>query len=411
MADVTIVGAGLAGLACARRLAQCGISCEILEASDGVGGRVRTDIVDGFRLDRGFQIYLTAYPEGHRVLDLDELRLKPFTRGALVHFKDKLYPLIDPRSSPRRVLGSMNNPIGSLRDKLRLLSFASKIDAGPGEGDFDKDNRLTLDLLRVQGHFSEAMIERFFKPFFGGVFLERKLTTSSRFFRFVFRCFASGEGAVPEFGMGEIPKQLADRLPPQTIRLNSPVESIESLKSSRAVVVATDGRSASKLFGASAVPVPKFHGGVTLWYDSPTPLTGEPILVLDGEGKGVVNNVVEMSAASPSYAPPGRHLIAASTIGMTGDAVDKLDSRVRAQMAKWFPGRTEGWRLLRADRIADALPDMSAATFEPPQRPVRLRPGLYVCGDHRDNSSIDGALSSGFRTAQAVMEDLHAGRC
>src|SRR5205085_10757377 len=149
--DVLVVGAGLAGLCCGRRLAECGVPFRILEASDGVGGRVRTDLVEGFRLDRGLQFYLTAYPEGRRVLDLAALDLKPFTRGALVWFGGRFHRVADPRREPLAAIRSLFNPVGTVRDKLRLVRLFWDIDRGPLAGQWAKEERLTLDLLRWDG--------------------------------------------------------------------------------------------------------------------------------------------------------------------------------------------------------------------------------------------------------------------
>ena len=418
MADAVILGAGLAGLCCARRLHQCGIGFRILEASDGVGGRVRTDVVDGFRLDRGFQIYLAAYPEGRRVLDLAALDLRPFVRGALVRFGGKFHRVVDPRAEFLGGLKSLFNPVGSAADKLRLAKLKLAVDRGTLEDQVAKDERLTLDLLRWDGGFTDAMIDRFVRPFLGGVFLERELATSSRFFRFVFRTFGEGPGAIPAKGMQAIPDQIAAGLPDESVRFHAPVAHVgerevtlvsgETIRG-RAVIVATDGPAASRLLGQE-VPAPPCNGTVTLYYAANVPPLGEPILALDGDGTGPVNTLVELSAASPEYAPPGQSLLAASVVGVPDCDDAELDRQARVQMRAWFGSQVDAWRLVRAYRIPEALPRQSAGTLEPWQRPVRLRPGLYVCGDHRDNASIDGAMTSGFRAAQAVAEDLDAKR-
>lgn len=407
--DVLIVGAGLAGLCCGRRLAQCGVPFRILEASDGVGGRVRTDTVNGFRLDRGFQIYLTAYPEGRRVLDLPRLDLKPFTRGALVRFRGKFHRVTDPRAEPLTGLRSLINPIGTVRDKLRFAKLAAKL----LRGGFDtRPDGSTLDLLRAGG-LSDVMIDRLFRPFFGGVFLERELATSARFFRFVFGVFAAGPGAVPAAGMQAIPDQIAAALPAGAVTCGAAAEEVgpgrvrlasgEDL-SAKAVIVATDGPAAARLLGD--VPARGSTGTVTLYYAAARPPVREPIIVLDGDGTGPVNNLAVMSEVSPLYAPAGKALIAASVVGFPAGSDAELDQSARLQLGGWFGPDVAGWELLRADRIPHALPAQPAGACDPWQRPVRVRDGVYVCGDHRDNASIDGAMASGFRAAQAVMEDL-----
>ncbi|MDY3557800.1 FAD-dependent oxidoreductase [Gemmata sp. JC673] len=409
--DVLIVGAGLAGLACGRELARRGVPFRILDAADGVGGRVRTDLADGFRLDRGFQIYLTAYPEGRRVLDLPALDLKPFARGALVRFGGRFHRVADPRSEPFAAVASLFNAVGSPLDKVKLLKLYRDVRReAPGAPNPD---RTTTNQLRAAG-LGPKLVERLFRPFLGGVFLERELTTSARFFRFVFEAFAAGPGAVPALGMQAIPEQLAAGLPAGSVRLNARVEAVadgavtltggERL-SARAVVVATDGTAAARLLGA-AVPDPAWNGTVTLYYAADAAPVTEPILVLDGEGRGPVNNVVVMSAAAPAYAPPGKALVAASVVGVPAGGDGELDRRAREQLTEWFGPAVAGWKLLRAYRIPHALPAQPAGALDPWQRPVRLRSGLYVCGDHRDTASIDGALTSGRRAAEAVAEDL-----
>ena len=413
--DVLIVGAGLAGLCCGKRLAECGITFRILEASDGVGGRVRTDLVDGYRLDRGFQIYLTAYPEGRRVLDLAALELKLFTRGALVWVNGRFRRVADPRAEPLAAL-SLFNPVGSAADKLRLVKLYWAVTRGRLDAQTAKDERLTLDLLRETAGFGPKMIDRLFRPFFGGVALDKELTTSSRFFRFVFRTFAEGPGAVPAAGMQAIPDQLAAGLPPGSVRFRAAVRQLghrevtltdgEALRA-RAVVVATEGPVAARLLG-DEIPDPGSNGSTTLWYATDRPPVSEPILMLDGEGRGPVNSVVVLSNAAPGYAPPGQALVSAAVVGVPTEDDAELDRRARQQLRAWYGSAVDEWRVLRVDRIAHALPDQTAGALDPWQRPVRLRPGLYVCGDHRDNGSIDGAMTSGFRAAQAAMEDLHA---
>lgn len=408
--DVLILGAGLAGLCCARRLMQCGIRFQILEASDGVGGRVRTDRVDGFLLDRGFQVYLPAYPEGIRVLDLPELQLRPFRRGALVRYKGRFHRVSDPVENPWYAFCSLFNPIGSLSDKVRVGLLKQQILSRPLEKLIAAHDRLTLDELRIHANFSPKLIERFFRPWLGGVFLEHDLRTSSRFFRFVFRMFALGGAAIPIEGMGAIPAQIAHRLPKDSIRLNAAVERIEMYEAwlrtgervtARAIVVATDPRSAARLLNG-AIPEPRMNSSTTLYFAANRSPVQEPTLTLNGEGIGPINTVAVMSDVAPSYAPDGQSLIAVTTIDSNFN-----EGEVINQLVQWYGASTRDWRLLRTDRIRDALPDQSAGQLDPWQRPIRIRPGLYVCGDHRDQSSIDGAMSSGFRTAQAIAEDLN----
>jgi phytoene dehydrogenase-like protein len=413
-----IVGGGLAGLCCALRLYEVGVPFRIVEASDGVGGRVRTDRVDGFRLDRGFQVLLTAYPEAQRVLDYDPLDLRKFAPGALVRFRGRFHRLADPRRRPLAGLRGFFTPIGTLRDKLRVLSLVARVTAGKVEDQLRRPEGLTLDYLRWSSRFSDALIDRFFRPFLGGVFLDRQLVTSSRLFRFVFRMFAEGDMSVPDRGMGAIPEQLAGRLPVDAVRLNAPAERVEPgrvvLRSgeelrAQAVVVAADGPAAARLLG-DRIPQPATRAVCCLYYAADESPVGEPILVLNADEPGPVNNLAVMSDVAPGYAPPGAALVSASVLGDPAADDAALEAAVREQLAGWFGPAVRRWRHLRTYRIPDALPDQTAPALDVVERPVALGDGLYVCGDHRDTASLNGAMASGWRAAQAVAEALHGGK-
>ena len=255
--DVLIVGAGLAGLCCARRLQNQGIRCLLLEAANSVGGRIRTDVVDGFRLDRGFQVFLTSYPEAKQILDYDGLRLRSFLPGALVRHGGRFHQLTDPWRRPFAALRSLFSPIGSFADKLRVARLRSRSLKGTLEERFRDPETTTLKSLQDAG-FSTAMIERFFRPFLGGIFLDSELDTSSRMFHFVFRMFSLGSASLPAEGMEAIPRQLASGLPPDSVRLGTRVVGVQSGSvrldtgeeiKGRAVVVATEGAGAAQLLG------------------------------------------------------------------------------------------------------------------------------------------------------------------
>ena len=411
-ARVLIVGAGLAGLCCARTLLDAGASCLVLEATDGVGGRVRTDTVAGFQLDRGFQILLTAYPEAQAVLDYDALALARFVPGALVRYRGRFHRVADPWRVPGAALGSLFGPIGTLRDKLRVLALRHALGSLTVDALLQRPETTTRAALRDWG-FSDTIVARFFRPLFGGICLDLTLETSSRMFEFVFQMLARGDSAIPARGIGSIPQQIASRLAADSVRLGARVvtttpdgvglQSGERL-AARAVVIATEGPEAARLTGT--LPAPRSRAQTVLYFDMPHPPIDGPWLVLDGEGRGPVTNFCVPSLVTPSYAPAGRHLGAAVIIGDPPMDDTSLERDVRAQLRVWFGAAVDAWRHLRTYRVLHAQPAQPAGALAPAARPVRLSSGLFVCGDHRDTASIHGAMLSGRRAGEAVLEEL-----
>ena len=405
-ADVIIVGAGLAGLAAARTLTRAGRSVLVYEGSDGVGGRVRTDIIDGFRLDRGFQVLLTAYPELHRQLDVDALDLRAFEPGALVWLGTRGHVVSDPFRRPTQLWSSTFAPIGSLADKVRIAGLRHRVRRSPSSQLLRGPDVATNDSLRASG-FSPKMISRFFRPLVGGIQLDPSLSTSNRMFEVILRSLFEGESTVPALGMGAIPEQLAAALPAGVIRLNAAVRTVApgrvelvdgTIARAQAVVVATEGPAASVLLGLP--PVGSRSAGCVYFAADSAP-TDKRLIVLDGAHSGPALNVAVMSNVAPTYAPAGKHLIAAALPNVIeGD----LESMVRTQLRGWWGNQVDSWTHLRTYRIAHGQPDQ-APPFSPKQR-VSLGNSLFVCGDHRDTGSIQGALFSGRRCAEAVLDQL-----
>ncbi|MEM9238147.1 MAG: NAD(P)/FAD-dependent oxidoreductase [Verrucomicrobiota bacterium] len=407
--DTLIVGAGLAGLACAVRLHEAGHQALIVERSDGVGGRVRTDDVDGFLLDRGFQVYLSAYPEAARILDIEALDLRRFRAGAIVFSKGKRHRMMDVFRHPVSLPGTVLQPIGSPRDKL--LVGLLRLRSLHGRSKFE-DQR-TDDYLRHFG-FSRDMIDRFFRAFYGGIFLERELRTSSRMFEFTFQMFSRGHATLPSKGMGAIPAQLADRLPEESIRLHTEVAQLDSSGVTLAnndrivakqVVVATDATSAGRLLPKLEQKATGWRSVTNLYFAVPVSPLNEAIIALNGDAAGPINSVCVLSDVAPDYAPAGQALISVAALGLPGD--DSLEGEVRKDLAGWFgEAAVKQWRHLRTDRIPHALPEQPPQDPHPDadESPFRQVDGVFVCGDHTHTASIEGALVAGDRTAAAILE-------
>lgn len=410
---IVIVGAGLAGLACARILAAAGRSFTLLEASSAVGGRVRTDRVDGFLLDRGFQVFLPAYPEARRVLDYEALDLRPLYRGADVFVKDRFHRMADPLAHPLTAIQNLRDQIISWKDKWTMLLLRKEV-FGMREPPRDQPSMETEDYLEKFG-FSENIIEKFFRPFFGGVFLEKDLRTSAAMLQFLFAMFDRGGSALPAHGMQAIPEQLAMALPPGSLRLNSPVASVragevtldsgEVLHADHVIVAVSEEAAHRLLPSADAVAPLPGRSTTSLYFASREMPPGDPILYLDGDGRGPVNSVAVLSRVSSHYAPPGQHLISASIIGSPSST--ELEEVVRAQMRGWFGDAVVArWRHLRTYQIRHAQSESRQLKLGSSPLPAVIAPGLYRCGDWCEDVSINGALLSGRRAGEAVMKAL-----
>jgi len=410
---VLIVGAGLSGLTCATVLQQSGIEYRIFDKADAVGGRVRTDDVDGFRLDRGFQVLLTGYPETRRFLDCEGLKLHPFRAGALIRKGGRFHRVSDPFRHPTELFATMRARIGTLGDKLRVLKL--RRDVRPRALD-QLGHRLTgqstLDALRNEWGFSEGMIDAFFRPFIGGITLDPLLNTDRAFFEFVMSMFSDGEAAFPAGGIQAIPEQLAAGLSPDWIHLNTGVDTIAGANSlvledgtrmeGARVVVAADMTGAHRL--DESVAERTWNATTCVYFDAPTAPSDIPVLMLNGQGAGRVNNVVVPSVVAPGYAPDGRHLVAVSLFPSSDDTADSAHEAALLELREWFGPEVDDWRHLRTYHISHSLPSQKAGTRHLEAVCARLEDdGRIVCGDHLTTSSINGAMASGRVAAELIL--------
>ncbi|MDR6974203.1 phytoene dehydrogenase-like protein [Streptomyces sp. 3330] len=403
--DVVVIGAGVAGLACAQDLLAAGVGVRILEASDGVGGRMRSDRVHGFVIDRGFQVFNPSYPQLRRRLTRDELDLRPFDQGVIVHTDTGRRRLTDPRTHPSTLVERLSGRLAGPRDLAALGALSASDAVMPPRRLKRRPDRSTREALAGAG-FTDAFVERFFLPFLSGVFLEDRLETSARVFHLVWRSMLRGTLSLPAAGIGAVPRALAASLPTGTVRLETPVarltdDGVETaareLLPARAVVVATGPGPAGTLL--PEVTVPAYRVVTTYYHTMSAPPLNEPTLVVDTRRRFL--NTCVLSEVAASYAPSGRALVATSVLGTDTEGRERA---LRPALSEVYGTDADRWDLLTVRTVPDALPAMA-----PPQhlsRTTRVAPGRYVCGDHRATGSVQGAMASGARAAREVLRDL-----
>lgn len=407
-AEVVVVGAGLAGLACAQRLTRRGVDVVVLEAAEAVGGRVRTDTVNGFLCDRGFQLINPAYPEVQRVLDLAALRLQPLPAAVVVATERGRRTLADPRRAPgllpKVASALIRGGVGSIREQAAFGRWAlGTIRRPPGKFLDEPDTGWGQALTErsIDGDLRARVIE----PFLAGLLGERDGTTSHRFTQLMVRSLLRGSPAVPWRGMQAVPDQLSAGL--TGLHLGVTVESVKAGSvrtaageiTAECVVVATDPTTATRMLHLPAVQMRPL---TTFWHVSPEAPTRSGALHIDGDRRGPVVNSIVISNRAKCYSPDDRSLIATTVLGAAGDQA--TERAALAQLEHIYGESTRWWELMRRHVIPQALTAMPVPLEA--RLPVALVPGLVVAGDHRDTASIQGALVSGRRAANAVLADL-----
>lgn len=403
--DVVVIGAGLAGLQCARLLEQRGLDVVVLEASDGVGGRVRTDLVDGFRCDRGFQVLNPAYPELRRSVDVAALRLQPFDAAAGVPRGDGTDVLADPRRLPRRLPGTLASPLVELRRLPAPAAWLAPLLVPRGRRrERDRPWHESLDAAGVRGSLRDQVLE----PFLAGVILEDEGRTSAAFVRELVGWFLLGTPGLPAEGMGALPAWIHDGLRTPAV-LGTRAEALERTGTgwtvgagtgswrAPSVVVAAEAPSAARLLDLPGTPMK----GEATWWFAAEPVPSElGCLVLPGETSGPLVDTAVVSNAAPTYAPDGRALVQATALLPRGAALP-TEREVRRQLGEIWRADASAWELLTVHEVRQALPEQPPGLVA--DRPAALGGGLFVCGDHRTSGSTQGALRSGRRAAEALL--------
>ncbi|RYU93565.1 NAD(P)/FAD-dependent oxidoreductase [Emticicia agri] len=406
--STVIIGGGISGLTCARYLNDKGMSFVMIESSDALGGKVRTDIVDGFRLDRGFQVLLTNYAEARKILNYSNLDLKYFEPGALIKAKKGFTKLENPFKSKGASLSMAFSPVGSWSDRLKINKFGKYVSEIPDDELFGMDDMATISFLKSYG-WSKEIIQQFFMPFFGWAFLDNTLHTSSNLFHFLFKQFFKGEVAIPAAGMQAIPEQMAEQISKEKIRLNTLVKGIEGNRvfldggevlTTDRIVIASDPYTASGLLGENAT-FDYYINTCTYFSAEYSPLKGQKFLTLNPDSKGLVHSLCVPTDISPAYGIAGKALISVSTQGL--EKIDERNhiSRIKRELYDWFGAQVNVWKHLRTYHIPEASVRFPAGTKK---QVLKLDENLYRCGDYLAYPSLNAAMQTGREVAEMISE-------
>jgi protoporphyrinogen oxidase len=403
---IYIIGAGISGLIAALELERAGFRPVILEASDRIGGRMKTDEVDGFLLDHGFQVLNTAYPEAKKYLDFQALHLKTFDPGAVIFDQNDTYIISDPMRNPLKVVSMAFSKVGTFMDKVKMFSLTQELKNKSNQEIFAGENIPTHQYLKNYG-FSDRIIENFFSPFFRGIFLEKHLNTSARMFEFVFKMFAQGHAAVPEKGMGEIPAMIREQLSETQIYFNHPVKEVqgnaihlengETLIADRVIIAVQPDRVMKQLQGQFGSPRKVWN----LYFTLQRSFLARPMIGLL-PGDHLVNNIVFMDDVSEAYANGDRSLLSVTVLEVDMDQ-KTLISKVQQELSKISGVKAEYFKFLKSYEISYALPHVDDMKYEIAPTACKITDQVFLAGDYLLNGSINAAMTSGRTAAQAII--------
>lgn len=408
---IHIVGAGISGLIAAQVLENYGYQPVILEKSDRAGGRVKSDKVDGYILDHGFQVLLTAYPKAKQYLEYSKLALHKFLPGAVIYHQGKSQTIGDPLRSFSLLWPTLIANAASLGDKLKIFKLTNALKAKSIDQIFEEEEQTTLAYLQAYG-FSTNIITQFFKPFFSGIFLETELYTSSRMFQFVYKMFSEGYAAVPKAGIEAIPTQLVQKLQHTTIQYNTAVKNVEEGK-----ITLTDSTVLESHFTiiatAPSALIQNLNNQETIWkscdtlyFETEEATISKALIGLVTESKSLINNICYPTHFKADRTTPN-HLLSVTVVKAHNYDEDTLVAIVEKELQEYCGIQTI--RFLKRYRIPMALPDLSNVHYSMSPTATNILPRVYLAGDYLLNGSLNGAMLSGELAAKGVIEALENG--
>jgi protoporphyrinogen oxidase len=404
---IHIIGGGISGLVAAHKLENFGYQPILLEASDRLGGRVATELVDGFQLDIGFQVLLDAYPRARKHLDYPKLELQAFKSGALIFQNGKAHKIGDPLRELSFLIPTLLAPVGSLADKLKILTLNRKLKKKSLNKIFEEPEQSTLAYLKNFG-FSDRFINAFFRPFYAGIFLEPDLKTSSRMFEFVFKMFGQGHATLPKAGIMAISDQLAERLRKTTVKKGVEVQAVHdrviTLKNGEQIesdftIVATEAGSLIPQMASTA----NWKSCDTLYFTCPDRVIQEPLIGLNTNPEAFANNIFYHTSLEMEHKGKGE-LLSVTVVKSHDLPLEDLILEVKKDLEKDF-GITES-HFLRHYHIVKALPDLDDLKYQREPSESIIMENVAIAGDQLLNGSLNAAMIAGELAAQAAQEVL-----
>ena len=403
--SIHIIGGGISGLIAARVLEEHGLSATIIEATDRLGGRVKTDVVDGYSLDHGFQVLLTAYPAAKKYLDFDALELQEFLPGSAIFKNGKQKIIGDPLRNLSLLLPTLFSGIGTVNDKLKILALNRRLKKKSIQNIFAEKEQTTHVYLENIG-FSEAIITNFFTPFFSGIFLENKLETSSRMFEFVYKMFGEGNAALPKDGIQAIPKQLFEKLKSTTYVFNTKVKSVENgsiklesgetLKSNFTIIATQASGLVSNLKNQATL----WKSCDTLYFEVAKREIKKPLIGLIAMHNALINNIFYHTSLQTS-ATATKELLSVTVIDRQNLTNKQLVTEVQKELKELC--NIDSCTFIKQYNIPMALPNLQDIQYEMLPSETRLTETIFLAGDTQLNGSLNAAMIAGERAALEVI--------
>lgn len=408
---IHIVGAGISGLIAAKTLESKGYKPTIIEATNHVGGRIKTDVISGYQLDHGFQVLLNSYPKAIEHLDYKALDLQEFLPGATIFSKGKQLTIGDPLRSISLLFPTLLASVGNMSDKVKILKLNSTLKNTTLEAIFESNSTTTLEFLKSKG-FSEDIITNFFKPFFSGIFLESNLETSSRMFQFVYKMFGEGLAVLPKSGIGAIPNQLKNGLKATEFVFNTKVSEVNDTS-----ITLSDGKKIETHFtiitsGASHLisnlknQDTDWKSCYNLYFEVESKTISKPLIGLIADEDAIINNIFFHNSLETT-SKGEKELLSVTVVKNTNLSETELITQVEQELEKYCNIKTTSH--LKTYHIKQALPNLDNLQYDLAASETQIKPTIFLAGDYLLNGSLNAAMLSGERAAQGLIMALEDG--